>query len=211
MIELITPLQRLEVSLNNINEIIANLEDAYEKYKKSGINKNQSEIDRVCEKLEFYHKKREEYQKVIDILTHTKISIRTITRRNHTVAVILEFSDDMRQNGCVDFQTGDLESASVYLLKEIIRHGDECMEHIENDVTEDKKEKDVIEVYYDPYGVRNGKVVCIRARLKKDHRIHSAGTNEKDAVEDLLLTLKSMGHPSKAEDYTYISVAPKDG
>ncbi len=71
-----------------------------------------------------------------------------------------------------------------------------------------KDEKPIIEVYYDPTGFRGGKIGCIRTRLKDDHKIHSAGMDEKEAVADILSTLRSRCRPSRREDYMYKNISP---
>jgi hypothetical protein len=63
--------------------------------------------------------------------------------------------------------------------------------------------KPVIELHYNQSGLRGGKVGCIIARLKDDHRIHSAGMNEEEAVFELLRTLESISRPCKKDYYTY--------
>jgi hypothetical protein len=67
----------------------------------------------------------------------------------------------------------------------------------------EESEKPTIEIYYDQFGIRDGKVGCIRARLRDDHRIHAAGINEEEAVIELMSTLKSFSRPSKRDDYFY--------
>jgi hypothetical protein len=66
------------------------------------------------------------------------------------------------------------------------------------------KPKQVIELYYDPVGTRNGGIGsgCWRARLKNNHKIHDAGWSKDDALYGLLLLLPThFNFSGKLEDY----------
>ena len=62
--------------------------------------------------------------------------------------------------------------------------------------------KEVIEIYFDPNAIKSSQGGAFRARLKKDHKVHSAGIDIESAVDDLLLTLKSFDKPSKRDFYS---------
>jgi hypothetical protein len=61
-----------------------------------------------------------------------------------------------------------------------------------------------IEVYWDDAGIRGGKRGCWRARVRKDHRYHAAGQTWREAISDLLLTLKSLDKKYHKSDYRYV-------
>lgn len=63
--------------------------------------------------------------------------------------------------------------------------------------------KPIIEIYFDPKGIKNGRVGCYRARLKENHGIHSAGVYPSHALHDIYLTLKSFGMKYGVKDYEY--------
>ena len=62
-------------------------------------------------------------------------------------------------------------------------------------------DKPIVEVYFDPSGVRGGKLGCYRARLRSDHGIHDAGETAKEALENLLVLAVTIGRSGDADDY----------
>jgi hypothetical protein len=67
-----------------------------------------------------------------------------------------------------------------------------------------QRPKPWIEVYWDDAGVRGGVRGCWRARVRKDHRLHSAGKSWRAAITDLMLTLKSLDKKHHKGDYRYV-------
>jgi len=59
----------------------------------------------------------------------------------------------------------------------------------------------LVEIYFDPDGMKGGKIGCYRARLLKNHKCHDAGTTAEDAYRALICTAWSLGYIRDPERY----------
>lgn len=65
-----------------------------------------------------------------------------------------------------------------------------------------------IEVYWDPDGIKGGRVGCWRARLKDNHGIHSAGETNLSAIQDCVKTAISLGEDMNEYSLNLLVHAP---
>lgn len=69
-------------------------------------------------------------------------------------------------------------------------------------------DKTVIETLWDPSGRKGGREGCFQARLQGNHAIWGAGTTQREAVEDTILTAATLGYSGRWDDYVVILVEP---
>ncbi|MFZ5424875.1 MAG: hypothetical protein ACOZAO_03665 [Patescibacteria group bacterium] len=61
--------------------------------------------------------------------------------------------------------------------------------------------QNVIEVYWDEKGNKDGKAGCWRAKLQGRPTLHDAGSCITDAIANLLATARSFGLPGNEAEY----------